>query len=132
MTLLEEIQSKCPAEMIAARNDKVITAAVNAGRVKVAPYEGGIGSIMRALGPVDGATFLDSLESLSGSVPSIKWAMVLIRDGNLDFGDATVRAQIDSMVPGLLTDAQATALKALASVPDPVSLSDVSDALNRG
>ena len=130
MTLLEEIQAKCSPELIAARDDYTITQTVNAGRVRPQSFTGGIGSIMRALGPVDGATFLDTLEYLAATQPTIKWAMRLIEAGNLDFGDVAVRAQIDGMVPSLLTTERAAALKALGEVADPVQLDDVSRALN--
>lgn len=130
MTLLEEIQVKCPPEMIAARDDYSITQRVNAGRIRTQSAIGGIGSILRALGPAAGAAFLDALENLARTQPPIKWAMRMIEAGALDFGDSDVRAQIDSMVPDLLSADHAAALKALGEVADPVALDDVSRALN--
>jgi hypothetical protein len=93
-------------------------------RVKVVSRLGGVGAVLRALGPTNGGAFLDALAASSDS--SVKWAMVLVKDGSLDFGDPLVRAQIDMLAPG----AAATALKALAEIPDPYTPAEVEAARN--
>ena len=55
---------------------------------------------------------------------------MLIRDGSLDFGDPATRAQIDLLAgQGVITAAQATALKAIAVADAPVTAQDVARAL---
>ena len=93
-------------------------------RTQVVSFEGGIGSIMRALGPDGGAAFLDALAASAD--PAVKWAMKLIEMGSLDFGDALVRAQIDALAP----PPAAAALKALAERPHPYTVADVEAARN--
>lgn len=125
MSLLEEIQAKCSPELIASRDYDAIAAAVSAGRTKVVQRLGGIGLVLETLGPTDGAALLDALESQAATVPALKWAFVLINRGELDFGSPATRAMIDLMVPGPAGDD----LKAIAEVPDPVTASQVNQAL---
>ena len=61
MTILEEIQAG-PFDL-ANRNDGEIAAALSIGRSKVITTLGGIGAVMEALGPIDGAALLDGLEA---------------------------------------------------------------------
>jgi hypothetical protein len=49
--------------------------------------------------------------------------------GTFDIGNPVVRQAIDSMVGTLLTAEQATALKALAEVPQTITAADVSLAM---
>jgi len=116
-TLLEEINTKCSAELIASRDHDAIAAAVNVGRTKVSPRLGGIGLVLNTLGPTDGAALLDSLELLSATNSAVKWAFVLINRGELDFGAPATRAMIDMLLPAPV----ATLLKAVAEVPDPIT-----------
>lgn len=125
MTLTQELQTKCSAELLASRDELQIAATLNAGRTKVATKLGGIGLVMEALGPVDGAALLDSLEAQSASVPALKWAFVLINRGELDFGSPATRAMIDTLLP----EPVAAALKAVALVPDPVDMTDLRRAM---
>lgn len=125
MTLLEEIQAKCTPELIASGEHGEIAALVSVGRTKVTPTLGGIGVVMEALGPVEGATLLDSLEAQAASVPALKWAFTLINRGELDFGSEATRAMIVSLIP----EPARTALLKVAVVPAPVSVADVIEAL---
>lgn len=128
MTLLEEIQSKCPPELIASRDYDSIAAAVNVGRTKVVTRLGGIGAVMEALGPVDGAALLDSLEGMVATVPAVKWAFILVNRGELDFGSPATRVMIDQLVPSPAKELLLT----LAEVPDPVSAYRIATAMTGG
>ena len=123
--MLQEIQSKCSAELIASRDHDAIAAAVNVGRTKVVQTLGGIGTVLETLGPDVGAALLDTLETIATANSAVKWAFVLINRGELDFGSSATRAMIDLLIPG----AAGAALKAVAEVPDPVTAQQVSDAL---
>lgn len=125
MLTLAEIQDKCDPALIAAREHGAISAVLNVGRVKIAQRLGGIGLVLETLGPVDGAALLDSLEAASAGVPALRWAFVLINRGELDFGSSATRAMIDTLNLGAAGDL----LKAVAEVPDPVSVADVINAL---
>ena len=125
MTLLAEIQAAFPSLTAANRDDGAIAAALSVGRTKVVTTLGGIGTVLEALGPTDGAALLDQLETLSATNSALKWAFVLINRGELDFGSVATRSMIDLLIP----DPAKTALKAIAQVPDTVSVQDVSKAL---
>lgn len=130
MTLLEEIQAVCTPTELANRDDGAIAAKVSAGRTRIEQRLGGVGAVMGALGPEAGAQLLNTLEGMSATVPAIKWALVLIRNGSLDFGNQDARAQIDALASqNVMTADQAAALKALAVVDAPVSANDVAKAL---
>ena len=128
MTLLEELQAKCSAQLLASRDHDAIAATVNVGRTKVQTTLGGIGTVLETLGPIDGAALLDSLEAMAATNSAVKWAFVLINRGELDFGSAATRAMIDMLVPGAAGDA----LKAVAEKPDPLSASRIANILNNG
>jgi hypothetical protein len=130
MSLREEILAVCTPAELAQRDDAKIAAKVSQGRTRIVSRPGGVGAVMRTLGPEAGANLLNTLETLAASTPSIKWALVLIRDGSLDFGDPATRAQIDLLAgQGVITAAQATALKAIAVADAPVTAQDVARAL---
>lgn len=130
MSLRDEILAVCTPAELAQRDDAKIAAKVSQGRTRIVNRLGGVGAMMRALGPEAGGSLLNTLESLAASTPSIKWALVLIRDGNLDFGDPATRAQIDLLAgQGVITAAQTAALKGIAVVDAPVSAQDVARAL---
>lgn len=126
MTLLEEIKTKCSAELLASQDADAIAAVVNVGRTRIVPRLGGIGAVMETLGAVDGPLVLDALDSLKGTVPAVKWGWVLLERGELDFGSTVTRQLIDSLTAGgVMTAEQAGKLKALAVVPAPVTTQDV-------
>ena len=126
MTLLDEIQAKCTPELIASHDYQAIADAVNAGRTRVEKTLGGIGTVLETLGPVDGAALLDSLQSMTASVPALKWAWYLIERGELDFGSAATRGMIDQFVAdGAMPAGVGALLKGVAEVPDPVSIHEL-------
>ncbi len=103
-----------------------IADAINAmGLRRPVPTLGGIGYILRTLGPNEGAELLDGLENLGATVPPVRWAMRVIERGELDFGDAVTRQMIDQLCPPLA----AAALKAAAEVPDTVTATEVAEAM---
>lgn len=92
----------------------------------------GIGTVLDALGPTDGAAVLDALYTLAASARPIHYALMLLERGELDVGLASTRAQIAALVGGPITADQAAALLALAESPEPVSAAQVSVALRGG
>lgn len=118
--------------LAAVRNDAEIAAALSAGRTRIESTFVGVGRVMDCLGPVEGAAVLDALDALRATASPIKWAWLLLERGELDVGLPSVRAQIDTLVPAVMTAEQAVALKALALRPDPIPLNAVSEALNNG
>ena len=130
MTLLEEIKTKCSAELLASQDADAIAEVVNVGRTRVAPRLGGIGAVMETLGAVDGPLVLDALDSLKATLPAVRWGWVLLERGELDFGSTVTRQLIDGLVMGgVMTEAQGLAIKALAEQPDPVTEFDVRRAI---
>lgn len=99
---------------------------VNALNLRVpVPTLGGIGYVLRVLGPNEGAELLDSLDNLGSMVGPVRWAMKLIERGELDFGDAATRGMIDQICPPLA----AAALKAAAEAPLTVTAMQVAEAM---
>lgn len=75
----------------------------------------GIGSILVALGPEDGAAFLDVVEASAQQNAVIRWALYCLKQGALDVGLPVVRAQIAGLADlGILTGAQVDSILALA------------------
>ena len=121
MTLLQEIIVKCSPEILATHDTQAITDAFNVGHTKVATKLGGIGLVLETLGPDNGAALLDGLQSMTTTVPALKWAWYLIERGELDFGSPATRGMIDMLVAqGAIAEPLGTALKATAEVPDPI------------
>ena len=123
MTLLEEIQAG--GFDLVNRDDGAIAAALSAGRTKIVPTLGGIGLVMEALGPIDGAALLDGLELQASSIPALKWAFTLINRGELDFGSPATRA----MITMLIDEPVRTALLNVAQVADTITAQQVGQAL---
>lgn len=135
MTLLEEIQSKCSAELIASRDDKAITAIVNTNRTKLGDRRITAASILAELpisGSVQGGVVLDKIEAAGTVIPACKWASrLLLTEIGINVGDPNTQAMLDSLAAnGVLTAAEANALKAMAIQPSLVTVAEVSKALN--
>ncbi|HSD36094.1 MAG TPA: hypothetical protein VLC92_01215 [Rhodocyclaceae bacterium] len=116
--------------MLAARDDVAIAAALSVGRTRLVPCKIGVGSILAALNPGGGA-FLEAVEAMGATDLNVKWAMYLIKSGELDVGMAVTREMLTAFAaehPGLA--ASVAALMALAEVPEVVGYNLVSDALN--
>ena len=121
MVTFEEIKSKCTPEMISEHDFSAIAATVSIGRVKPFSKLGGIGTVLETLGPMDGATLLDSLEAQSVTIPALKWAWVLINRGELDFGSTATRSMINQLIP----EPARTALLSIAEISDTVTAAEV-------
>ena len=75
----------------------------------------GFGDILRVLGSDAGAAFLDALEELSATTPTLKWMLRTMATDGINIADPVARGQVDALVAaGILTDAQGSALKATA------------------
>lgn len=116
-TLLEEIKSRCPAEVLATKNPEAIAAAVSVGRVRANTREIGNGMILETLGLAGGNALLDVINGFA----DFRHVKPLIEQGRLSIGSPLVQSTIQSMVPAVLTKVQADALCALGLEPDPVS-----------
>ena len=109
---------------------QAIAAALSVGRTRVTTRLGGVGVVLEALGPEEGAAVLDTLDALKATSSPVKWAWVLINRGELDFGSPATRGMIQQLqLGGALTVSQAATLLALAEVPDPVDEMDVRRAI---
>jgi|SRR5665647_280151 len=127
--LLDEIKAKCTPAELASRDDGAIAAKVSLGRTRLQPTMVGYGTVMDALGPVDGANVLNALESLAAQSAPVKWAMKLLDRGELDISKLSTRGQIQALVGVVFTQTQADILLALAATPDPITEFDVRCAL---
>ena len=126
MTLLQEIQAKCSAELIASRDFDAIAAAVSIGRTKPSAREIGNGTILEVLGLTAGNALLDVVNT----VPDFRYVKPLVEQGRLTVGSALVQATVQSLVPmGVLKQSEADALCALGFDTDPVTALQVNQAL---
>lgn len=121
MTLLAEIQAKCTPEIIASHDYQAIADVVNAGRFRAAPTAIGKGTILGVLGLSAGNAFLDVIDT----VPDFRHVKDVIKSSNFDVSLQVSQDGIDAMVPAVLTQIEADALKALGKVPDPVSIHEL-------
>lgn len=121
MTLLEEIQAKCPPELIASKEHGQIAALVSVGRTKPSGLEVGHGTVLETIGLAAGNAFLDAIH---GS-PDFRHVKPLLEQGRLIVSSPLVVATIQAMVPGVITQADADKLLALAVVPAPVTTQEV-------
>lgn len=128
MKLKDEIASKCSAELIASGDYQAIADAVNVGRVRATHTEIGNGKILETLGLATGNALLD----LINTEPDFRHVKPLVEQGRLDISSALVQATVNSLVPTLLTQAEADALLALGYAPDIVSPALVASALTGG
>lgn len=121
MSLRDEILAKCPAEVLASRDSAQIAESVSAGRTKLVPTEIGCGTILETIGLTSG----NALLRLIKTAPDFEFVWPLLEQGRLRVDSGLVRMTLGSLVPAMLSRAQADALLALAARPDPVSEYDV-------
>lgn len=130
MSLIDEIQAKCPPELIEAKEHGQISEIVSQGRTRLNTTLIGFGTIIDVLGLVDGPAVLDTLEGMRANVPAIKWAWTLLEQGRLDIALDSTRQQVASLhVTGVLTAEQRDKLLALAVTLAPVSTTEVIEAM---
>lgn len=152
MTLLEQINEKCTAELIASRNDVAIAAAVSEGRTRINATEkfsslgisAGFPEIGGLSGPLAAEEVLQKLEGFAATAvmaddrPTQLLGGAIVRqmkhlegDGMAVGSPALIDLLKTIVQAGVLTQEEADALVNVAALPDPVSVSEVSDALNK-
>jgi hypothetical protein len=79
------------------------------------PTSTGIGGVMVALGPQEGAALLDALASMATDSATLRWGLRALEQNGLDFSLTSTRSAIDALVLGdVMTEAQRDALFALS------------------
>lgn len=128
-----ELETEEIAQIEAAlpsRRDDLIAGVLSAGRKAIVSHEIGIGTILMTLAPSGGA-FLDGLVALGETDRNVFWSLELIKQGRFDVGLAGTRLQMQALAQQMPDLAGAfVALLALAERDDPVSVNEVSAALN--
>lgn len=88
-TFLPESTGKV-AELLNAKTEHMIKSKMITARGIMASY---------GIGPVAGAAFLDKLEIVAQSVPSVKWAMKFLQqEAGIDVGESATQSMLDSLV----------------------------------
>ena len=133
------------AHIAAGRRDDLVAAMLSAGRTKLTPrvvsarglaalMPGGPLAAEAALLKLEGArdamlASADRGQRLMGSL--LRRQLSFLGGEGLDFGSPALQAMLDQFAGlGILTSAEASALKAIGWSPAPVTVSQVSDALN--
>ncbi len=121
------------AELVASRaDDRRIAETLSAGRTKLVPTEIGSGTVLAVLSPGGGA-FLDALVQIGEVNRDVYWTMDLIKQGRLRIDLPAVRNGMLALAAAVPTLAPAVdALMTLGVAPDPISVDEVSRALNGG
>lgn len=136
------------ALLLEQRNDVAIAEALSEGRIRYQARLITERGIISALGPVEGEALLAGLESFAASSLAPEHPLFAAHAGikrvigwlrapaeGVDIGDPLTHQLLDTMVAlGVqgVTGPRVAAIKALAAVPDPVSVEAVSAALNGG
>jgi hypothetical protein len=131
MTLHDEITTRpdC-ATALAARDCGELARILSIGRTKLVERNVGYGTVMETLGADNGAAFLDGLTAVAATSSPVKWALKLLDRGELNIGAAATQAQLDALAAGgVMPQAVADTLKALALWPDVVTPPEVADAV---
>lgn len=114
-----------PALQALVPDSQAIADALSVGRVKFVPTDAGNGTILETLGVASGNALLDVLMNDA----NFRYIKPLLEQGRLRLDSALVRGTLQSLVPSVITQAQADALVARAQAPDPVSEMDVRRAI---
>lgn len=111
-------QSKTPGE---------IAELLNEPQVVLSERMIGVGTVMDALGPADGAALLASFEAQVATDVVVKYGWFLLERERLDVGLASTRAMLDALLPA----EAASVLKGLAeqTVTAGVTVQQVIDAM---
>lgn len=108
------------------RDDGAIAAALSVGRTKTVHTEIGNGMVLATLGLASGNALLDAIYN----TPDFRYVKPLLEQGRLDISTPLASGALDGLAgAGVITQDEANAIKALAIVPDPVSVQDVAKAL---
>ena len=111
--------------LAAAGATQAIADSLSAGRTRLVPTEVGAGTVLEVLGMSTGNALLDVI----ANVADFRHVKPLVEQGRLRLDSALVIATMQSLVGTVLTQAQADALKARATVPDPITHTQVGEAL---
>ena len=117
MSLLEEIQASCTAEEIAAGDFHVLATKVSVGRTVPKKTSIGEGTILEILGITAGNAFLDVIDN----VPDYRHVKKIVARGDFDMSTGVSQAGVQALVPAILTQEQADALKNLGKEAAPVT-----------
>lgn len=120
MALIDDIRA-LPVEITGQQDTQVIAEALSVGRTRLVPTEIGAGTVLMVLGIAAGNALLDVINA----APDFRHVKTLVEQGRLRIDTNLACATLDSLVPSVLTAAQAQALKAVAEVADPVDEMDV-------
>lgn len=125
MSLLSEITTKCPPELVASREHGQIAALVSQGRTRPSAREIGNGTILETIGLQYGNAMLDVIYN----TPEFRHVKPLLEQGRLIVGSPLVVATVQGMVPAVMPQAVADRLLALTVEPAPVSVQEVVNAM---
>ena len=127
------------------RSDGIVAAVLSVGRTEVynrMTSSRGVAELYPS-GPVAAEIVLMKLEGASAALLQsavqadkvlgslLKRQLGFLSGEGLDFGSAALRAMLDSFAPSILTLEEVAGLKAIATRPAPISVSEVSEALNQ-
>lgn len=130
MSLKDEILARTDcAATVAARDLDAIAAMVSEGRTAVQSRFVTARTIQAEID--GGAAILKKFEAAQAGIPDLEYALVFLKqDSGYDFGNPKAQAMADALATnGVITQAEADALKSLAVLPAPVSRFDVAAAL---
>ena len=127
MSLYTQIQALDPA-LVASGDYQAIADALNSGRTKPQSTAIGKGTIIGVLGMAAGNAFLDVIDN----EPNYRHIKDIIKNESFDVSLPVSQGGIDAMVPAVLTQEQADALKALGTVPDTVTAAQVASVMTGG
>lgn len=113
------------AAALAARDCNELARLMSVGRTRATTREIGTGTILEVLGLEVGNVLLD----LIGSEPIYRHVKPLIDQGRLLIGSPLAQETVRSLVPAVLTSAQAEALCALGLEPSPYTALELAEAL---
>ncbi len=108
----------------ATRDFGAIAAALSVGRTRRVKTSIGKGAILAALGQTAGNAFLDVVDA----APDFRHVKEIIARGEFDLSLDISQEGVQALVPAVLTQEQADALKNLAVQPDPISVQQVTQA----
>ena len=126
MKLLTEIQKQCSPELIASKEHGEIARVLSIGRTRPSSREIGNGTILEVLGLTAGNVLLDAINN----APDFRHVKPLVEQGRLIVGSPLVAVALAGMVAGgVIKQADADKLLAIAVEPDPVSVQAVVKAM---
>lgn len=111
--------------LAATGNTQAIADALSAGRTKLVHTEVGAGTVLEVLGLATGNSLLDVIANAA----DFRHVKPLVEQGRLRLDSAMTIATLQSLVGTVLTQPQADALLARAKVADPVTHTQVGEAL---